>query len=286
MRKTLLVMMLLCALPHYLQGQSRLSEKGTVTQIVSGTTITIEYYRPTIRGRTDIFGKQVHWGEIWTPGANWSTTFETDRDIDLNGQRVPKGKYSVWMITAKDSAWTFFLNKNARRFHTFRPKDTSEDVVRFQVQPTTGASMETLLWYFPRVEKESATLHMHWANTIVALDIVTVPLPQLALTAEQRRAYVGEYQVVRVATGDTAKALISEENGKLYYTSSVGSANAMKTEFVAFAENTFRRMVPDGPTVQAGENIFVFTRESDGTMTFEAIGADDKKLFGRGRRMQ
>ena len=56
------------------------------------------------------------WGHLWTPGANWATTFEFSKDVELNGHPVPKGKYSVWMSPQPD-LWEVFLNPNDRIFH-------------------------------------------------------------------------------------------------------------------------------------------------------------------------
>jgi hypothetical protein len=285
MRKVATLLLTLVVLPQVLPAQARKSERATVSQVVNGTTMTLEYSRPVMRGRTELFGKQVHWGEIWTPGANWATTFEVSQDVELNGHRVPKGKYSVWMVTAKDSAWTFFLNKNARRFHVSRPKDTSEDVVRFQVKPMTGPLMPTLLWYFPNVQHDTVTLHMHWETTVIPLRIVTMSVPQLATTEQQRRELIGEYEVTRLSDSMVTKAVISEEGGKLFYTSNVGGTQPLKTEFARYGENMFRRLLPEDGN-QPGENMFVFTTKPDGAVTFEAINAETKALFGNGRRVK
>ena len=133
-------LLLLFILPSSLYSQVKLSEKATVSQTVNGTTISLEYYRPVARGRDTLFGKVVRWNETWTPGANWATTFDVDRDIRLHGHAVPRGKYSVWLIPARDSAWTFILNRNARLFHTRRPRGTDDDVVRFTVTPTAATA--------------------------------------------------------------------------------------------------------------------------------------------------
>ena len=112
------------------------SEKGSVSQTIDGTTITVEYYRPVARGRTP-FPDVVHWGRMWTPGANWATTFDVDKPIHLNGNAVPKGKYSVWMIPAPDE-WTVILNRDSKRFHT-QPPSSSDEELRFTVKPSAGA---------------------------------------------------------------------------------------------------------------------------------------------------
>src|SRR5688572_33459392 len=94
--------------PAGLTAQRRASELASVSQVVNGTRVTVEYSRPLARGRTP-FGERrdgiVHWGEVWTPGANWATTLEVDRDVELNGNRVAKGKYSVWTIPQPEE-WT------------------------------------------------------------------------------------------------------------------------------------------------------------------------------------
>jgi hypothetical protein len=172
MRKAILTLALL-AMPQVVCGQVRLSEKATVSQVINGTTITLEYYRPVARGREALFGSVVRWGETWTPGANWATTLETSRDIQLNGQRVPRGKYSVWMITAQDSAWTVFLHKDARLFHTRRPRGTDDDVARFQATPVTAPQLEALMWYFPNIQRDSAVLRMHWGTTAIDMRVHT-----------------------------------------------------------------------------------------------------------------
>jgi hypothetical protein len=172
MRKAIFILLCL-AMPQVVCGQVKLSEKATVSQVINGTTITIEYARPVARGRAGLFGTVVHWGETWTPGANWATTLETSRDIRLQGQRVPRGKYSVWMITARDSAWTVFLHKDARLFHTRRPRGTDDDVARFRAQPVEAPFMEALMWYFPTIQRDSAVLRMHWGTTAIDLRVDT-----------------------------------------------------------------------------------------------------------------
>ena len=81
-----------------LTGQIRASERGWVGQTIDGTKISIDYARPRARGREPIFGKVVHWAEVWTPGANYATTLEVNNPVRLDGHPVAKGKYSVWLV--------------------------------------------------------------------------------------------------------------------------------------------------------------------------------------------
>ena len=174
-------------------AQVRASEQGTVSQTVDGTVITIEYYRPSLRGRAP-FGTLVKWGEKWTPGANWATTFEASKDIHLNGRALPKGKYAVWMIPQQSGEWSVILHKEARRFHIQKPKDDGE-VLRLAVATEQAPPMETLLWYFPAVHSEGAALRMHWGTTIVPLHVRVDPSKPRTLSASERDVYVGRYRM-------------------------------------------------------------------------------------------
>lgn len=197
-------------------AQRRASEHGMVSQKVDGTTIKMEYDRPVARGRDPLFGKVVHWGEKWTPGANASTTFEVDRDVRVNGNPLPKGKYSVWMIPRETEAWTVILHRNARLFHTQRPTETDEQL-RFDVKPEQGSHMETLAWYFPVVGPEATTLRMHWGTTVVTMSVdVSSTMAFDSLTADQRARYVGAY---RMSGGwGAADIVISDADGTLLAT--------------------------------------------------------------------
>jgi hypothetical protein len=144
--------------PTFAGAQIRASEHATLTQRVSGTTITLEYDRPVARGRT-IFGPGgvVRWGEVWTPGANWATTIDVDRDVKIDGRPLPKGKYSVWLTPqAAPAAWSMVFSRAAKRFHT-RPPGADDEQLRVPVKPEQGMHMEALAWYTPVVTPEGAT---------------------------------------------------------------------------------------------------------------------------------
>ena len=148
-------------------AQIRASAHGVAAQTVDGTTITIEYFRPQVRDRDPIFGGAVHWGEVWTPGANWATTVEVDKGIELNGNAVPAGKYSLWMIVQPDE-WTVVLDPTSRLFHTNRP-DSSDAQIRFTVVPEEWPHQEILTFSFPEVSATGGTIALHWATTYVPL---------------------------------------------------------------------------------------------------------------------
>ena len=153
-------------------GQIRGSEHGLVAQTVDGTTLTVEYHRPSARGR-ELFGALMPWNVVWTPGANWATTLDVDNDIRVNGVEVPAGKYSVWAIPRPDR-FTISFNSNPEIFHFFKPDSTSEQI-HVSAEPEALPHVEMLTWSFPVVRGDAAVLQMQWGTTAVGLDIVVPP---------------------------------------------------------------------------------------------------------------
>ena len=147
------------------------SQSGSVRQEVANTAIEITYDRPVARGR-DLFGGIVPFGEIWNPGANDATAISFSRDVSVNGNPLPAGRYSLWAIP-DPNRWTIVFNRQADVYHTPYPGE-EDDALRLMASPRRGAHMETLAFYFAAVEKKDAELRLHWGETYVPLRI-TVP---------------------------------------------------------------------------------------------------------------
>ena len=148
---------------------NRKSQLATVTQVVSEARIEITYRRPVARGR-ELFGGIVPYDKIWTPSADSAAVFTTSSDIDISGQRLKKGTYGVWMIP-DSTEWTVVFTSAPHVFHLTRP-NSSDEVLRVKAKPRQSAEhMESLGFYFPMVDADSATLIMHWGKTIVPMSI-------------------------------------------------------------------------------------------------------------------
>ena len=144
------------------------SQSGAVRQEVANTAIEITYDRPVARGR-DLFGGIVPFGEIWNPGANDATAISFSRDVTVNGNPLPAGRYSLWAIP-DPNRWTIVFNRQADVYHTPYPGE-GDDALRLMASPRRGAHMETLAFYFAAVEKKDAELRLHWGETYVPLRI-------------------------------------------------------------------------------------------------------------------
>ena len=267
-------------------AQRKASELATMSQVVDGTTMKMEYYRPVARGR-ELFGKLVRWGSTWTPGANWATTFETDKDVQINGNLVPAGKYAIWMIPRESEDWTVIFHRKARAFHTERPKQDDE-LFRFAVKPEQGAHMETLMWYFPVIGPDSATLRMHWGTTAVAMQVAIRPtVVAMQLEPSVRAMYVGGYSW-EADWAKGAQVEVSDSTGRLILAIREPKATEpISMDLVPLGEHRFRtgRAIGGQVVDLSSGSIVTFTVEGGRVVSFEMKDSAGK-VEGKGARLK
>ena len=92
---------------------------------------------------------------MWRARANEATTFETDKEITVEGKKLPAGKYAFFVIPEKDAA-TIIFNKDAK-----------QDQLRVKVTPKKSASMTEKLVY--KINKDNITLS--WENWDIPVKI-------------------------------------------------------------------------------------------------------------------
>jgi len=145
------------------------SQRGTVTQNVAFTEISVSYGRPVARGR-DLFGALVPWDAVWHPGADSATRIRFSRDVLLEGKSLRAGEYSLWLIPRERASWTLILSRAAHVFHTPYP-GSQLDVLRIDVTPEQVSQMESFAIYFPMVLRDEAVMRLHWGTTAVPIRI-------------------------------------------------------------------------------------------------------------------
>ena len=113
------------------------------------------------------------WDSIWHPGADSATTISFSNAVTIDGHLLAAGRYTLWTIPEEShKPWTVIFNRGVDVWHTNYPGE-SQDALRIAVTPETGAHMETLTYYFPVVDADSAVLRLHWGTMIVPLKIRT-----------------------------------------------------------------------------------------------------------------
>src|SRR6187401_3105518 len=98
----------------------------------NGTVITINYSQPSVKGRT--IGKDLEplEGKVWRTGANDATVFEISKDVKIEGQALPAGKYGLFTIVNGDE-WTIIFNKTWKQWGAFGYKE-ADDALRVKVK--------------------------------------------------------------------------------------------------------------------------------------------------------
>ena len=191
--RSLALAFVLAATPATTRAQTlNASELATISQVVDGTKVTVEYSRPRARGRTGLFGTEVKFGHVWTPGANQSTTLAVSNDVTINGHPVAKGKYSVWMVVAPGD-WELVLDHDTTLYHTNGPSRRPGQI-RFMAPREHNAFTEVLTWSFPVVSASSMTLTMQWDTVSVPLAIKVTPTFTTAVPADAAQRVAGTYR--------------------------------------------------------------------------------------------
>ncbi len=131
MKQTLLFLFITGLLTGMTGCFLRPSPPATVSETInSGAKITIDYSQPGIKDRT--IGKEIApWGKVWRTGANEATVFEVDQDVNVEGQPLPAGKYSLYSIPGQDE-WTIILNRDWDQSGTIY--EQAKDVLRVNVE--------------------------------------------------------------------------------------------------------------------------------------------------------
>ena len=168
MRKTAMTLALFTTVAVSAQELPQPSPKGEVEQIVGLTTIEVEYSRPSAKGRK-IFGDLVPFGEMWRTGANMSTTVEVEGDVMVEGQLLPKGKYSLF-TTPNPEMWVITFNKNPELGGVDERK-AEEDVLMVKVPVGKCDMTETFTIGFADVKDDKAVLELRWENTVVGISL-------------------------------------------------------------------------------------------------------------------
>jgi hypothetical protein len=166
---TMLMASLVCFSQQIPMPQASPSSK--ITQQFGLSTVTVDYSRPSTKGRK-IFGELVPFGQIWRTGANSATQITFSTEVSIGGQKVPAGTYALYAIPEK-SHWTMILSKNTKLWGAIG-YNPSEDQLRFDAQTSkTSKKSESFEIAFNGITDNSVVASVRWENTQVDFKIET-----------------------------------------------------------------------------------------------------------------
>ena len=152
------------------------SPAGKVYSKVGLTDVTIDYFRPKMKGRK-IFGSGdgflVPFGQIWRTGANSGSKLTLSTEIEVMGKKVPAGEYLIFTKPGANE-WGVMLYKDLSIGGNTPAYDESKEAARFSVKPSKlGNTVENLTFNISDISEDnkSANIELAWENTSVKLPI-------------------------------------------------------------------------------------------------------------------
>ncbi|MEP3371660.1 MAG: DUF2911 domain-containing protein [Maribacter dokdonensis] len=149
------------------------SPAAKLIQTVGLTEVSIDYSRPSMRGRK-VYGNLVPFDKLWRTGANAYTKVSFDTDVTIGGKEVKAGTYSIFTKPGT-SNWEVYIYTDIVGGGT--PSKWEESKIAAQLTtPVYNIEMpvETFTITVDDVTSNGASIGIIWENTYVAIPF-TVP---------------------------------------------------------------------------------------------------------------
>lgn len=194
------------------EAQMLASERSQVHQRINGVDVVIDYSRPSVRGRSPIWGNIEPWGTVWTPGADMSTTLKVTKAVKLNGVDISAGKYEVWFELLENEPWNLLLMRDTTLFHVPYPSRDSAFVATPMHPEEAPSFVETLRFDFENVRVNGADIQFRWGDTLVPIRLDVDPEYDMVLSADEAAPYPGDWllDISMDAPSDSLLAVWSE----------------------------------------------------------------------------
>ncbi len=167
------VLVALLTIISHLQRKQEKSKSPEEEVIFSDGELRIRvfYNRPYKKGR-EIFGGLVPFDTVWRTGANEATTFETNRDLVIEGKRLSAGKYSLWTIPRADS-WTIIFNSEYGQWGINSKgaanRDPARDALSVTVRPVKQNQVFEQFTITFEDTGDDAEMVLMWDQTVIPM---------------------------------------------------------------------------------------------------------------------
>jgi hypothetical protein len=129
---------------------------------IDGATISIEYGRPSLKGRTP--GKDIdpYEGKEWRTGADEATTLKTDKPLKFGTLSVPAGTYTLYTIPT-GGKWQLIVSKRTGQWGI--PYPSGDDLGRVPMDVAKTAAPVEQLTIALDDTPSGGTLRIEWGPT-------------------------------------------------------------------------------------------------------------------------
>ena len=152
--------------PAAAQQKPPLSPPGQAAVTIGAASITIDYARPSMRGRK-IMGELVPYDKVWRTGANAATTLKTTAALEIGGTLVPAGTYTLYTLPG-EKAWTLIINKQTGQWGL--SYNQAQDLGRVPMDMSKPpAQIETLKYTLSSTGANAGKLQLEWDNYVASV---------------------------------------------------------------------------------------------------------------------
>ncbi len=160
------------------------SPSAKLIQKVGLTDVTLEYSRPSMRGRT-IFGNLVPFNALWRTGANARTKITFSDDVTIDGQTLKAGSYAIF-TKPSETSWEVIFYTDTQGGGTPGEWDESKVAAKTTVEAQSmGWPVESFTMNIDFLTNNSAVLGMLWEKTYVGVKF-EVPTTEIAVKSIER----------------------------------------------------------------------------------------------------
>ena len=158
------------------------SPRGQAATDIGGKWVEVDYGRPILRGRANIFGTGADYGKtvnakapVWRAGANQTTSLTTQLPLKVGDKTIVPGTYDLF-VDLKEGAWTLIVSTqpasdkyptNGKKIWGSYGYDSKFDVVRIPMTTTTSpVSTDEFTIGFVDVTPTALKLQLAWDHTV------------------------------------------------------------------------------------------------------------------------
>lgn len=139
-----------------------------IEQKVGLTDVSVQYSRPSMKGRT-IFGDLVPYGKLWRTGANQNTMVTFSTDVMVGESTLKAGSYAIFSKPNKDN-WEVIFYSDTNNWGTPQKWDDSKVAATVNAKVyDIPMDIETFTVSFDDLTNDSAVLGIMWEKTYVAV---------------------------------------------------------------------------------------------------------------------
>jgi hypothetical protein len=147
-------------------------EPETVSTVLDGRRVAVEYRRPVLRGRTmtDLLA-QLPPDRMWRAGVHRPTTFTTDGDLVIGGRRVPAGRYTLFVHAPETGAYSLVLNSHPDTPERYALVAETEVLRVPMTRGAAGPSQERFVIGLAPPREGTSAMTLAWGEQRWAIDI-------------------------------------------------------------------------------------------------------------------